>query len=59
MNVRIEMGVDEMTPYDIFFIQMAKHIYCKGALSCGGTMTTPPEDVWEILSKLFPDKPET
>lgn len=47
----IEMGIDEMTPYDKFFIFVAKEIWYNGF--SGGTHGTPPDDIVEILNKLF------
>lgn len=47
----LEMGLDETTPYDKFFILVAREIWKNGFL--GGTHGTPPPDVVAILDKLF------
>lgn len=49
----IELGVDEVSPYDKFFITMAKHFYHQGSFASTGTANTPPDDVIEILNKLL------
>jgi hypothetical protein len=47
----IEMGVDEVTPYDKFFLIVAREIWHNGF--SGGTHGTPPDDVVDILNRLF------
>ena len=47
----IEMGLDEVTPYDKFFLIVAREIWENGF--SGGTHGTPPDDVVDILNKLF------
>jgi hypothetical protein len=48
----IEAGIDEITPYDKFFITIAKHFYQQESFATG-ISNTPPDDVMDILNRLF------
>lgn len=59
MFIAIKLGIDDMNPYDKFFITMARHLYETGSIDAEGTANSVPDDVRLILERLFSKSEKT